>query len=61
MKTDKTLCELEKQGIIKKEFKAYKTLVRDGKFVCANCGRVAGRKKNLCEAKRLYPQKTRNK
>ncbi|MBT3391915.1 MAG: hypothetical protein HN413_16065 [Chloroflexi bacterium] len=57
MKTNKTLCELKEEGVIKKEFKAYKTLVRNGEFVCQNCGRVARRKKNLCEAKRLFPKK----
>ena len=53
---DKSLCELERKGFIAKNFKDYKKLVRHGKFVCQNCGRVARRKENLCAPKRLYPK-----
>ncbi len=54
MRTNKSLCDLESNGFIKSNFKKYKKLVRDGKYVCEACGRVAQKKKNLCEAKRLY-------
>ena len=53
---DKTLCELEHEGFLKSDFKAYRKLVRHGIYVCKNCGRVARRKKNLCDPKRLYPK-----
>ena len=56
MAINKTLCELEKQGYVVTNFKEYKKLVRYGKFVCQDCGRVARRKKNLCNPKRLYPK-----
>ena len=52
----KSLCELEKNGFLDKNFKDYKKLVRHGKFVCRGCGRVARRKQNLCNPKRLYPK-----
>lgn len=56
MPLNKTLCELEKQGFVVTNFKEYKKLVRYGKYVCLDCGRVARRKKNLCNPKRLYPK-----
>ena len=49
MSKDKTLCELKEDGFIEKEFKAYKKLVRNGKYVCRSCGRVARKKENLCK------------
>jgi hypothetical protein len=56
MPLNKSLCELERQGYIQTHFKDYRKLVRYGRFVCADCGRVARRKKNLCNPKRLYPK-----
>ncbi len=56
MRTKKALCDLESNGFIKSKFKEYKKLVRHGEYVCTGCGRVAGRKANLCEPKRLYPK-----
>ncbi len=40
------LCNLAEIGI---DIDAYKTLVRNGKFICKKCGRVAEAEKNLCE------------
>jgi len=53
---DRTLCDLEGKGFIENNFKDYKKLVRYGRYVCASCGRVARRRKNLCNPKRLYPK-----
>jgi len=58
MVMNKSLCELEKQGFVVTNLKEYKKLVRYGKWVCQDCGRVARRKKNLCNPKRLYPKDT---
>lgn len=35
-------------GMVEADLDHYKELVKDGKFVCANCGRVAKEAKNLC-------------
>jgi transcription initiation factor TFIIIB Brf1 subunit/transcription initiation factor TFIIB len=35
-------------GMIEADLENYKELVRDGKFVCAKCGRVAREAKSLC-------------
>ena len=56
MPINKTLCELKSDGFIEKDFKSYRKLVRQGKYVCRRCGRVARRKTNLCHPKRLYPK-----
>ncbi|MCJ7701461.1 MAG: hypothetical protein MUO62_07760 [Anaerolineales bacterium] len=56
MAIDKTLCNLEKAGFVATQFKDYKKLVRYGEYVCQDCGRVARKKINLCNPKRLYPK-----
>jgi hypothetical protein len=56
MALEKSLCDLEKQGFVFKNFKAYRKLVRYGKFVCVDCGRVARKKSSLCSPKLLYPK-----
>ncbi len=40
------LCNLVELGV---DIDAYKTLARNGKFICRKCGRVAAAEKNLCE------------
>jgi hypothetical protein len=49
----KTLCELEKMGLLQADFEAYKELVRKGKYVCRRCGRAARKKKLLCRPEKL--------
>jgi hypothetical protein len=56
MVINESLCDLEKRGFVATNFKDYKKLVRYGRYVCADCGRVARKKKNLCNPKRLYPK-----
>ena len=56
MVIEKSLCELEAKGYVVNHFKTYKKLVRYGKFVCGDCGRVARKKANLCNPKKLYPK-----
>jgi hypothetical protein len=41
------LCKLKKE--LKKDLEMYINLVDDPRHVCMNCGRVANKKKNLCE------------
>lgn len=54
MVLDESLCDLQKRGFVTEHFKDYKKLVRYGKHVCKDCGRVARKKRNLCNPKRLY-------
>ncbi|MFX0208316.1 MAG: hypothetical protein ACFFDT_20195 [Candidatus Hodarchaeota archaeon] len=42
---EKHLCSIVDKGVSVEE---YKKLVKDGKFVCMICGRVAAEKDNLC-------------
>jgi hypothetical protein len=42
------LCYYQNMGMVEADLDHYKELVKDGKFVCANCGRVAKEAKNLC-------------
>ncbi len=42
------LCYYQNMGMVEAELEKYVELVKDGKFVCANCGRVAKEAKNLC-------------
>lgn len=56
MVLENSLCDLEKKGYVTTNFKDYKKLVRYANYVCKDCGRVARKKKNLCNPKRLYPK-----
>jgi len=53
MSDAKTLCDLEKMGLIQADLEAYKELVCKGKYVCRRCGRVARKKKRLCRPEKL--------
>jgi len=46
---DVHLCYLVNLGLQISNPEEYKKLVRDGKFVCKVCGRVAASDKNLCK------------
>jgi hypothetical protein len=35
------------------DIKSYKPLVKNGKFLCKKCGRVAAKEENLCEPIKL--------
>jgi hypothetical protein len=50
---DKHLCYLNNLGFQISNPKAYKELVKDGKFMCKVCGRVAANEKNLCKPVKL--------
>ena len=50
---DKHLCYLNNIGYLASYPDDYKSLVREGKFVCKNCGRVAAEAKNLCKPESL--------
>lgn len=50
----KTLCDWSKRDIEKKAEKLY-SIVRDPKFICRKCARVANQYQVLCKAKRMPP------
>ncbi len=50
---DKHLCYLTNLGYQNSHPDDYKDLVRDPKFMCKNCGRVAHDAKNLCKPEQL--------
>ena len=45
----KHLCKLTSEGTHKNNPTEYAGLVKDPKFVCKSCGRVAGGKEYLCD------------
>lgn len=45
----KHLCHLHSTDLHKTKPQQYAQLVKDPKFVCKSCGRVAASKHNLCE------------
>ena len=47
-KKDKHLCDWKKEERVEK-LASYRDLVKKPKFMCADCGRVAAKKKWLCE------------
>ena len=47
------LCFLDNVGLVKSNIEEYKKLVKDAKFVCRSCGRVAVNDKNLCAPVKL--------
>ncbi len=47
------LCYLHNVGWVQNNLPGYKKLVRDGKYVCKACGRVAAEAENLCRPERI--------
>jgi len=50
---DEHLCLLENIGYLRVAFDDYKRMVRRAKFICKECGRVAGDARNLCAPEKL--------
>jgi hypothetical protein len=48
----RTLCDWSKEDRIK-ELVEYTEIVRKPRYMCYTCGRVANKKKNLCEPRKL--------
>jgi hypothetical protein len=50
---EKHLCLLQNLGYLKTNLEDYKKLVKDGKFVCKGCGRVAVNEQDLCAPEKM--------
>lgn len=50
---DQHLCYLVNIGFVRTNPRDFKTLVKDARFVCKNCGRVAYDRGNLCNPVKL--------
>ena len=50
---DEHLCLLENIGYLRVAFDDYKRMVKGAKFICKECGRVAGDARNLCAPEKL--------
>jgi len=50
---DRHLCYLNNLGFQVSDPEQYKALVRNGKFLCKVCGRIAASEKNLCKPVKL--------
>jgi hypothetical protein len=51
----KTLCDWKPKARLKK-LARYSRLVENPRYLCESCGRVAGKKKYLCQPHKLYQQ-----
>lgn len=47
------LCYLQNVGFLLKNWDDYKKLVKNGKYICRACGRVAESESNLCVPEEL--------
>jgi len=47
------LCLLQNVGYLQSNLEEYKKLVKNAKFICKNCGRVAASDNNLCAPEKL--------
>jgi hypothetical protein len=50
---DEHLCYLVNMGYLNSSIEDYKKLVKDPKFVCKTCGRVADSKELLCKPAKI--------
>jgi hypothetical protein len=49
----KKMCSLVKKDLPKDDPEKFKQFIKDPKFFCKKCGRVAAKDKNLCKAETL--------
>jgi len=57
----KNLCKLVREDYQKENLSAFIELIRKGKYVCGECGRIAIDKKMLCEPKKMKPNRKKEK
>ena len=49
----KCLCKLVSDDYLEENMKSYMALVKEAKFVCKKCGRVAKDEDRLCKPKKI--------
>ncbi|WP_170253814.1 hypothetical protein [Acetobacterium paludosum] len=49
----KTLCKRVKEDYLKENLKEYITMVKEPKYICKKCGRVAEKEEMLCKPKKM--------
>ena len=49
----KTLCKLVKDDYLKENLKEYIKMVKEPKYICKKCGRVAEKEGMLCKPKKM--------
>jgi len=49
----KKICKLVKDKLQKDEPEKYKSLIKEPKYFCKNCGRAAVKASHLCDPKKL--------
>jgi len=52
MQKIKTICSLSKKDI-EKDFKEICEIVKNPKYICLKCGRIANQKNNLCKPEKM--------
>jgi hypothetical protein len=51
------LCYLQNIGYLEEFFEEYEDMVKDARFICKTCGRVAEKESYICKPKRMEKQK----
>lgn len=49
----KTLCKRVKEDYLKENLKEYIKMVKEPKYICKKCGRVAEKEETLCKPKKM--------
>jgi len=49
----KKLCKIVKDKLPKEDPKKYKSVVKDARYFCKNCGHVAVKSSHLCKPQKL--------
>ena len=51
--SEKTLCDLQKEGFIESNTQEFVKLIRPANYFCKNCGRSAASSDNLCKPEKF--------
>jgi len=51
--SERTICKLVKDKTLKNHLREFLELVKDPRYYCSKCGRIAHKKRNLCEPEKI--------